>query len=102
MGLRGVAVVELQHAAEPLTASYRACSHQCGLRRYELVAQTLLWPLLMIVMHKRSNSSPEVRFAEWHDALQALAFDGADTPLGKRVQIWTSGRQAQCFRTAVA
>ena len=101
MGLRGVAVVEPQHAADPLTAPYRACSHQGGLWRDELVGQTLVWPFLMIVMHEGGNRRPEVRFAEWHDALQALGLDRADKPFGKRVQIWTSCRQAQGFCAAV-
>ena len=44
---------------------------------------------LMIMMDERADGSPEVRFAEWHDAVQTLGFDGQDKPLGKRVQIWT-------------
>jgi Zn-dependent protease with chaperone function len=95
IGLRGLAVIELEYAAEPRTAHDRACADQRGLGRDELVAQTLVRPLLMIMLDKRSYGSPEVPFAEWHDPLQALGLGGLNKPLGKRVQIWTPGRQDQ-------
>ena len=58
--LGGVAVIELQHAAEPLTAAYRACAdHRC-LGRDELVGQALVRALLMIMLDERSDGSPEV------------------------------------------
>ena len=74
-GLRGLAVVELEHATEPLTALDRACSRHRYLRRDALVAQTLVWPFLVIMVHKRPDGGPEMRFAEWHDAVQALGLD---------------------------
>ena len=88
-GLRGLAVVELEHAAEALMAPHRACSCRCGRSCDELVAETLVRPFLMIMIDERTYGGPEVRFAEWHDTVQALGFDGQDKPLGKRVQIWT-------------
>src|SRR6202521_1352603 len=94
-GLRGVAVVEFEQASEPRTARDRACADRCCLGRDELVAQTLVRPLLMIMLDKRSYGSPEVLFAEWHDPLQALGLGRPNKPLGKRVQIWTTGRQDQ-------
>src|SRR5712692_6998539 len=72
IGLRGLAVIELEHAAEPRTARDRACADRRGRGCDELVAQTLVRPLLMIVLDKRSDGRPEVPFAERHDPLQAL------------------------------
>src|SRR6266849_6184320 len=76
IGLRCLAVVELEHAAEPSTACDRACADRRCLGRDELVAQTLVRPLLMIMLDKRSDGSPEVPFAEWYDPLQALGLGG--------------------------
>jgi len=97
----GLAVVELEHTAESFTALDRSRSNACGVRRDELVAQTLMRPFLMIVMQKRSNSRPEVRFAEWHEARQALGLDGSDKTLGERVQIWTSWWEEQWRHAAL-
>ena len=72
VGLRSLAVVELEHAAEPRTARDRACADRRCLGRNELVAQTLVRPLLMIMLDKRWYGSPEVPFAEWHDPREAL------------------------------
>src|SRR5712691_1088423 len=83
------------YRAEPRTARDRACADRRCLGRDELVAQTLVRPLLMIMLDKRSYGSPEVPFAEWHDPLQALELGGPNKPLRKRVQIWTPGRQDQ-------
>ena len=41
----------------------------------------------MIVMHKLSDDSPEVPFAEGHDSREALGLGGPDKPLGKRVRL---------------
>jgi hypothetical protein len=56
-GLRGLAVVELEHPAEPLMALDRACSRQRCLRRDVLVVQTLVWPFLMIEVN---NATPTI------------------------------------------
>src|SRR4051812_16707217 len=89
--LCGRAVVELEHAAESLAASYRACfcQRQRGCGRDEVAAQTLVRPFLMIVMDERPYRRSEAGFAEWHDSIQALRFNGQDKPLGKGVQIGT-------------
>jgi hypothetical protein len=50
IGLRSLAVVELEHAAEPLTAPDRACVEQLCLGRDEFVAQTLVRPFRMIMI----------------------------------------------------
>jgi hypothetical protein len=55
----------------------------------------------MIVIDKRSYGSPEVSFAEWHNARQTLGLDGPDKSFGKRVQIRTPGRQQQGRHTTV-
>ena len=62
MGLRGGAVVILEHAAEPLPAPDRTSSDRRGLGRDERVAQTLVGPFLMIMVDKRSDGGPEVPF----------------------------------------
>jgi hypothetical protein len=40
-------------------------------------------------------------FAEGQDPLQALGLGGPHKPLGKRVQIWTPGRQDQWLHATV-
>src|SRR5262249_38982517 len=85
----------------PLTASYGARSVRGDLGRDELVAQTLMWSFLMIVIDERADGGSEVLLAEWHDAIQALRFDGPDKSLGKGVQIGTPSRQAQGLHTTV-
>ena len=102
IGLRGPAGVELEHAAEPRTARDRACADRRWRGRDELVAQTLVRPLLMIMLDKRSYGSPEVPFAEWHDPLQALGLGGPNKPLGEGVQIWTPGGQDQWLHAIVS
>src|SRR6202521_3725299 len=95
IGLRGLAVVELEQAAESRTARDRACADRRSLGRNELVAQTLVRPLLVIVLDECSYGSPEVPFTQWHDPVQALGFGGPHKPLGERVQIGTPGRKDQ-------
>jgi hypothetical protein len=46
------------------------------LGRDQLVAETLVRALLIIMMHKRPDRRREVPFAEWHDAVQAFGLDG--------------------------
>ena len=87
IGLRGPAGVELEHAAEPRTARDRACADRRWLGRDELVAQTLVRPLLVIMLDERSYGSPEVPFAEGYDPREALGLGGANKPLGKCVGV---------------
>jgi hypothetical protein len=75
-GLRGLAVVELEHAAEPLTAFQRACSDHLCLGRDELVAEALVRAFLMVMVHELWNGSPEVLLAERDDSLPALGLGG--------------------------
>jgi hypothetical protein len=58
-GLRGLAVVEVEHAAEPLTAFQRTCSDHLRLGRDEFAVKALVRPLLMVMVHELSNRSLE-------------------------------------------
>src|SRR5262249_59491578 len=71
--LRGTAVVEPEETAQSLTTLQRACSGHCRLCRDELVAQTLVWPFLVIMIDEFSDGRAEMPFAEQHHAIQALA-----------------------------
>jgi hypothetical protein len=93
--LRGIAVVELEQASEPLATLHLACSDHGRLRRDELVAETLVRPFLMVMVDKFSDSRPEMPFAEQHQSLQAVGLGGLDKSFGKRVQIGTPRRENQ-------
>jgi hypothetical protein len=100
--LRGLAVAELEQTAEALTTLDLACSDPGCLGRDELVAETLVRPLLVIMLRKRAYGRPEVPFAQWHDSLQTLGLGGLDKPFGKRVQIGTPRRKDHWFHATVA
>jgi hypothetical protein len=57
MGLRGVAVVELEQAAESLTTLRLACSDHRNVGRDQRVAQALVRPFFMIMVDKFSHGS---------------------------------------------
>ena len=95
MGLRGCALAELEHAAEPLTAPDGASSDWRGLGRDELIAQTLVRPFLMIMVDIRSDGGPEVPFAQGHQSRQTLGSDRPNKSFGKRIR--TPGGQAHEF-----
>jgi hypothetical protein len=99
--LRGLAVVELEHAAEPLTALQRACSARLCPGRDKLVAEALVRPFLMVMVHELSNGSAEVLLAEKDDSLQALGLGGQDEPFRMGVEVGTPGWQRQWFRAAL-
>src|SRR5262245_19416193 len=61
------AVVELEHAAESLTALQRTCPDPLCLGSHELVAEALVRPFLMVMVHELPNGSPEVCLAERDD-----------------------------------
>ena len=69
-GLRGRAIVELEHATEPIPASDGASSDRSGLGRDELIAETLVRSFLVIMIDKRAYGGAEVPFAEWHYSRQ--------------------------------
>ena len=64
MRLRGLAVVELEQAAESLTTLDLAWSDRRCLGRDEFVAETLVRPFFMIMMEKFSCGRPEMAFAK--------------------------------------
>jgi len=75
VSLRSLTVVELEQAAEALTTLDLACSDHRRLWRDELVAETLMWPFVMVMVDKFSDGRPEMRFAEQHHSVQALGLD---------------------------
>ena len=95
--LRGLKVVELEQTTETFTTRDRACADRGCPRCDELVAQTLVRTLFMIVKHERSYGRPKVRFAEQHHPLQALGFGGLDESFRKGVQIRTPGGRTTGF-----
>jgi hypothetical protein len=70
--LCGLAVVELEQAAESLTTLHRAAIDFRHLGRDAFVAETLVGPFFMIVTHKFFDGRPEMPFAEQHHSVQAL------------------------------
>ena len=60
----------------------------------ELVAQTLMIPLSVIMRQVLVNGVSKRAFAEEDHALPALGLQGAKEPLDVSVQIWTLDRQA--------
>src|SRR5262245_57394199 len=85
--LRGLAVVKLEHAPKPLTALRRACSDHLSPGRDELIAEPLVRPFLVAMVHELSNGSAEVLLAERDDSLQALGFSGQDEPFRVGVEV---------------
>jgi hypothetical protein len=84
--LRGLTVVELEHAAEPPTASDGASADHRDLRRDELIVQTLVRPFFMIVIDERKHRGPEVPFAAWHEPRQTLGSDRPPKSFRERVR----------------
>jgi hypothetical protein len=55
----------------------------------DLVAQTLVWPFIVVMADKFSDSRSEMSFAKRHHAVQALGLDRFDKSFGEGVQVWT-------------
>ena len=73
-GSRGLSMVEVEHAAESLSAQRRAaygCVVVC--RGDELVAERLVRPLSVIVLHVLLNNLTQVAFAQRNHAIHTLA-----------------------------
>ena len=62
--LRGVTIVELEHAPEALTTLDRTESRRHYRGRDALVAQPLVRPFFVIMSHERADGCPEMRLAE--------------------------------------
>jgi hypothetical protein len=93
--LCGLAVVDLEEAAESPTTLHRACSDHSPLGRDELVIETLVPPFFVVMVDKFSYGCAEVPFAEKYHPVQALGLDRLDEPFGKRVQVGTPRREDQ-------
>jgi hypothetical protein len=61
---RGLAVVELEQAAESLATLHWACSAHCRPWRDELVPQNPVRPFFMIMVNKFSYGRPKTSFAD--------------------------------------
>lgn len=59
----------------------------------ELVVQSLVMTLSVVVLDELANDEPKVRFAEGDDVVEAFASSGSNEALGKCVQIGAMGRQ---------
>src|SRR5262245_36400860 len=92
MTLRGVALAELEQAAESLKTLHLPCADHRRLWRDELVAHALVRPFFMTMVDKFSDGRLEMPFAEKHHSVQALGLRRFDKPFGKRVQIRTPRR----------
>jgi hypothetical protein len=66
MRLCGLAVVELEQAADSLATLHLACADHCRLRRNELVAQPLVWAFFVIMVDKFTDGRLEMPFAQKH------------------------------------
>ena len=99
--LRGLAIVELEHTAEPLTALEGASSDHLCLRRDELVAEALVRAFFMVMVHELSNGSPEVLLAERDDSFQVLGLGGQDEPFRIGVEVGTPGWQKHWSHAAI-
>ena len=99
--LRGLTVVEVEHAAKPFTARYETCRDHL-LWHDECVTQTLVGPFHMVMAHELSDGSPEVSLAERDDSLQALGLRGENEPFCIGIEVGAVGGQEQRLHTAVA
>ena len=79
--LRGAPVVEVQHPAETFSSHHRSAF----VRRFggcddELVLESLMVPLNVVVRHELRHCPSEVAFAQRDDLPQALRLDRQDEP----------------------
>jgi len=80
-------MVELQHASQALpTLHWTFEVHGSG-GIYELVAQALMGPLLMVVVDELPQGLPEMGFAEGDDLVEAFGLDGEDKALSESVEV---------------
>jgi len=80
-------MVELQHASQTLpTLHWTFKVHGSG-ESYELVAQALMGPLLVVVVDELPQSLPEMGLAERDDLVEALRLDGEDEALGEGIEV---------------
>ena len=93
--LRGAAVV-LQEPAEPFVADDRSVVIH-GRRGWhdELVVETLMVPLAMIVLNELADRMAKMPLAERHDAVQAFGFDAEHEAFCVRVYVGAARGQTE-------
>ena len=91
----GGSVIVLQQSTEPLTRQNAAVAVCQGRYRHDqLIAQALMVAFAMIVLDELANGSPEGRFTDKNDPVQAGFLDRPNEALRVRVEIRGTGRQA--------
>ena len=94
-GLRGRAVIELEHAAEALTAPNRACADQRGLGCDALITEILVGPFLMIVS---DNARTAARRCGWRIPNYAAHVpEGTRVAVSRPVSVCTPGSRQQAM-----
>lgn len=68
----------------------------------ELVVDSLVMPLAVVVLDVLSDDSPEMALAERNDVVEAFAADAANEALGEGVEVGALGRKPQGFNPGVA
>jgi hypothetical protein len=79
--------------------SFAALDRRVLIRRFyrrndEIVVETLVVALEMIVLDELTDRPPQMTLTEWHDVVQTLGFDAEHKPLGMRVWVGTPRGQS--------
>jgi hypothetical protein len=88
-------MVETQHSAEALEAI--DCTEvpvEAVIGLNQLIAESLVIPLLMVVRSKLASSFPKRPFSKEDHPIETFVLDRPDEPLGVRVQVGGSRWQA--------
>ncbi len=95
-------MVVVEDASEPFAAGDRAV-FAGPLARFldEVVPQTLVIALCVVVLRELSNRFPKVAFAQRDDLGQALGLDGANESLRVRVQVGAACWKLHCLQALV-
>jgi hypothetical protein len=96
-------MIEVQEPTEPLATLDRAVVvSREGLGIDQLVAETLMMSLGIVVLDELPNDQPKVSLAEGDDVIETLAPNGADEALGKSIQIRALGWEFEWLDASVA
>src|SRR6266542_3189747 len=99
---RGLAMIVAEQATKALPPHHGTCVATNGpLLRDQVVGETLMLPLGMIVSEVLVDHVRQRGFAQHHHALQSFLLDGAHKPLAMGIQIGTPGRQDEGVHPAV-
>ena len=91
-----------QHPAESFAATYLPTPlPYFGLRLDQPIAETLVAPLSMIVLHERANGPTQCRLRKEDHPVKALALDRENESLGVGVEIRRPHRQAHYLRSGL-